>query len=612
MKNFPAIIWSKNRLDQIDDLYLSGNYYFYSESNIIQNGNWSILGFQGNGTLNGKFIKSNAELFEQILPALDSGAPINTFSGSFRGAGIAYLKNNSSDTLYALPDILGEAILYHYSTSGIEILTGDLQVIEKLTTRLHLPLTKSIDYSLELAVSSNGGFTHSSYIEVSSLDMLQYAMVSRSGINIEYYEGSEEFFNSPISNEELLDLAANEIQENVRAAASNRSLHKIAHLTGGFDSRLVLAAAKAQGVVNQFSFFCKGDPVQEDTKIAQSAASKVGAVMTVNNGTPSDYQISDYGGALLSSMLVSSGILPIGPSAGHQESDVTLLSGGYGETFRSFYGTRIGQLNGRKLSGEHFGSTIWGSYLFSPDGKGLFASDFITNYASRIDAELDKGRGLGIAEEDLPDFLYLQIRNRYFVGFITTNWNRYINRFDPLYSPSGVKLAFKLGLQERIDNLIGFELMKKMCEPLLSVPFDSKKFGESVTNKHGYTQPVSYNHVRPKFDDSVSSMPLPIDSGVLTVPRATQDDVQYAKKINSRASQVAGRAHARDAVSQVIRVLSRNELAKIFNLEEIDMLVKRPANTRVRIRTLYALLSSFLWLSDKKDSSKILCTPPKS
>ncbi|WP_146112872.1 hypothetical protein [Arthrobacter sp. MYb214] len=611
MKNFPAVIWSNNKLDSIDDLHLSDNCYFYSESNIVHHGKWSVLGFQGNGVLNEKFVKSNSDLFEQLLPSLDTDEPVATFSSSFRGAGIAYLKNNSSHTLYALPDLLGEAILFHYSNSGVDILTGDLQVIEKLTARLNLPLTKSINYALELSVSSNGGFTKSSYIEVSTLDMLQYATVSRSGISINYYEDSKEFFNTKLSAEELLDLATIEIQQNVRAAANSGSAERIAHLTGGFDSRLVLAAAKSQGVVDQFRFFCKGDPVQEDTKIAQSAAAKVGAIMTLRNGTPSDYQVSDYGGALLSSMLVSSGILPTGPSAGHQESDVTLLSGGYGETFRSFYGTRIGRLDSGKLTGEYFGSTIWGPYLFSPDGSGLFSSKFISSYASKIDAELDKGRKLGVAEDDLPDFLYLQIRNRYFVGVITSNWNRYINRFDPLYSPSGIKLAFKLGLKKRMDNLIGFELMKRMCEPLLSVPFDSIKFGESVTSKHGYTQPISYNHVRPKFDDASSSKPLPINSGVLAIPKTTKEDVEYAKKIKSRASQIAGRAHARQAVSLVIRTRDQVELAKIFNLNEIDILVKRPANTRVRIRTLYALLSSFLWLSDEQNSSRLLCSPKK-
>lgn len=611
MKNFPAVIWSKNRLGSIDDLYLSENIYFFSESNIVAHGEWSVLGFQGNGVMDGQFIKSSADLFEQLIPSLDAGKAVHQFNQGFRGAGIAYLKNNSSNTLYALPDVLGEAILFHYTFEDIEIITGDLQEIEHLTAKLNLPLTKSLNYALELAVSSNGGFTKSSYSEVETLDMLQYAIVSRNGIKVEYYENATTFFNSSLSNEELLNLAVAEIQENVLAATSSTSSQKIAHLTGGFDSRLVLAAAKSQGVVDKLRFFCKGDPIQEDTKIAQSAAAKVGAIMTANNGSPSDYQISDYGGALLSSMLVSSGILPVGPSAGHKEADITLLSGGYGETFRSFYGTRIGELNGNSLSGAHFGSKIWGSYLFAPDGTGLFSSEFIDNYASKIDSELEKGRFLGVQEEDLPDYLYLQIRNRYFVGTITTNWNRYINRFDPLYSPSGIQLAFKLGLKARIDNLIGYELMHRLCKPLLDVPFDSKKFGDSVELKYDYVQPASYNHVRPKNDDAMPSTTLAINSGLLTIPTVTKEDIEYAKKINARVSQVAGRAHAREAVSLVIRKRDRVELSKIFNMEEIDMLVQKPANTRVRIRTLYALLSSFLWLSDENDKKRIVCSPKK-
>lgn len=594
----------------LDDHFVENYLYIVTSSTSVSSGNLDFWGFQGCGVLDKSFVDSNRTLFDAWLATADRLDFINSYGRNFRGAGIAYMRDVRSNCFYILPDLLGEAILYKYENDGIVILSGDLLEIERITNLIDAPLNKSLDYSLELAIASNGGLNKSTYIEVSSLDIFEYAVVSSRNFHIARYEEAKNFFDSSEDYETLLDKAAQEILDNVSAAAHSQDKRHVAHLTGGFDSRLVLAAAKAAGVADKFKYYCEGDPVHEDTKIAESAAARVGATMTRDVGTPADYAPDDYGGKMLGPLFVSSGMLSIGPHRGHREMSLTLLSGGYGETFRSFYGTRIGSLQqGETLSAESFGNTIWSPYLFAGDGSGLFSTSFIEGLSEKLDGELEKGRSLGVKEEDLPDYLYLQLRNRYFVGIITSNWNRFINRFDSLYSPSGIKLAFKIALNERSDNIIGYDLMNKFCPALLEVPFDSAKFGTNVLDRRGYVAPQSYNFVRPKYDERVNLSARTIDTRVLNIPATTQNDVEYAKKINARASQIAGRAHVRDSVNRILRKYTAEDLAGRFNDVELELLRMRPANTRVRIRTLYALFASLAWLSDDLDMGRMALKP---
>lgn len=610
LKRFPTVVLADRALTMLDDFFVENYLYVVTPSKTITTGALELWGFQGCGVFEKTFVDSNRSLFEAWLATDNHDDFINTFSQKFRGAGITFMRDLKSNCFYILPDLLGEAILYKYEHDGISIFSGDLLEIERIAQIIDMPLTKSLDYSLELTISSNGGLNKSSYVEVSSLDIFEYLIVNSRGSYVSKYRESDDFFNCNDDYHELLEKAQQEILNNVSAAARSKDQRHVAHLTGGFDSRLVLAAAKAAGVSDTFRYYCKGDPVHEDTKIAESAAARVGAIMTRSPGSPANYELEDFGGKMLGPLYLSAGMLSIGPHQGHRETPLTLLSGGYGETFRSFYGVRIGKLQpGEKLSAEKFGKTIWSSYLFSKDGSGLFSGSFVRSMEDKLDSELNKARLLGVQEDDLADFIYLQIRNRYFVGIITTNWNRYINRFDPLYSPSAVKLSFKLSLSERADNIIGYDLMNKFCPELLNVPFDSKKFGTTVSNERGYSAPSDYKFVRPKYDEVVN-IPAPmVDTNVLRIPRTTRDDVDYAKTINANAAHVAGRAHVRDSVNIVLRKYSARELENRFNTEELELLRKRPANTRIRIRTLYSLFSSLSWLSDDIEVGRVALKP---
>ncbi|MCV9994105.1 hypothetical protein OIU93_07300 [Paeniglutamicibacter sp. ZC-3] len=610
MKRFPSLVLSNRSLPMLRDHFVENYLYIVSSQNTVSVGGLEFWGFQGCGVFDKSFVDSTQSLCDAWLTSsIDSGFE-NAFGHHFRGAGIAYVRDQRSNYFYILPDLLGEAILYKYEFDDVVIISGDLLEIERITRLINAPLTKSLDYSLELTIASNGGLNKSTYVEVTSFDIFEYLIVSSRNINVKKYKDSRDFFDSKEEYSSLLEKAADEIRANVAAAANNHDHRHVAHLTGGFDSRLVLAAAQASGVADKFVFYCEGDPVHEDTKIAESAAARVGATMTLDVGTPAAFAPQDFGGKMLGPLLVSSGMLAIGPHRGHRETSLTLLSGGYGETFRSFYGARIGPVESNQtLTAETFGNKIWSPYLFSTDGSGLFSANFIDDLSLKLESELDKGRKLGVKEDDLSDFLYLQLRNRYFVGIITSNWNRLVNRFDPLYSPSGVKLAFKLSLQERMDNIVGYDLMHILCPELLDVPFDSKKFGDSVTRERGYSDPVDYNFVRPKFDKRAKPVVDAIDTRVLPIPAVTQDDIAYAKKINARASQIAGRAHVRDVVNRILRRYTSAELATRFNSEELALLRMRPANTRIRIRTLYSLFGALAWLADDVDLGRVSLNP---
>ncbi|WP_178377974.1 hypothetical protein, partial [Psychrobacter sp. Rd 27.2] len=82
------------------------------------------------------------------------------------------------------------------------------------------------------------------------------------------------------------------------------------------------------------------------------------------------------------------------------------------------------------------------------------------------------------------DYLYLSVRNRYFVGQISTNYSNVNPRLDPLYSPIGSSYALRMDAESRSKNFLGLELMNMFNPKLLTIPFEGRKIPEEFKAKH--------------------------------------------------------------------------------------------------------------------------------
>ena len=120
--------------------------------------------------------------------------------------------------------------------------------------------------------NGSGGLVESSYEGISVLPQFTYVTMSPSGVSVLDYPVREQFFSPGVDYELSIAVAQEEIAQNVEALAAADHARKVAHLTGGIDSRLVLAAILSTGHSGEFVFFCSGGPEEPDQKVARQLA----------------------------------------------------------------------------------------------------------------------------------------------------------------------------------------------------------------------------------------------------------------------------------------------------------------------------------------------------
>ncbi|MGP9787848.1 hypothetical protein ACT3UD_16255 [Glutamicibacter sp. 287] len=578
----------------MDEFEVSPNLYVLNPSLGPKGENLQIFGVHGFGAVDDHPISRVSDLSE-IVSSWSRNEFISNWAERVRGAVSLYIFEPVSSCVRILPDPLGGSINFYYSRDGISAVSSNLKDLIQALELVGIRPRKSLKFAIELVVSTNGGLNQSSYEDIKAVPILSYMKVSAGGLELLPYRNISFRSEDALPYEEMLKRSAREIENTVKAATRHRSETKICHLTGGFDSRLVAAATLSSGTSDSFKYFCQGDPVLPDKVLAESVAADLGITMTNYSGIEWDFAPNDFGGGLLGPMNYSSGLLPVGPHQGNCRSDSVILSGGYGGTFRSTYDYRFPDRNGQALSGSELGNSLWGEYLFSGGDGSLLTREYSIELSERIESYMNNGREHGVREDALGDLFYIQSRARYFISHITSSWNTLASRIDPLYSPVAIHGALSMPLKFRASNVIGYDLANILDSRILSMPFDTSKFDLEAAGRTSEISAVEFSGAKAKYDGRVPSKITSRDFGYLRIPKATKDDVATAKSMRARAYQIAGRNAARNELKELVASIPRSELGELINLEELDILTKRPANTRVRIRTLFNLYSSLKW-----------------
>ncbi|MGV2854622.1 hypothetical protein ACNPN0_09305 [Glutamicibacter sp. AGC84] len=543
----------------------------------------------------GKEPISNSSDMQKFVEVWPRNNFIRKWSQLARGAVALYCREPVSGSVVILPDPLGSAIVYRYSRAGIRAASTDLSELVFTLQTIGINLKKSLAFAVELVISTNGGLNESSYEDIDSIPILSYVRIDSESIKVESYDSNILSSKNELDYDLVIQSAATEIMDTVSAASKMPNETKICHLTGGFDSRLVAAATMANGTSGSFRYFCQGDPVLPDKVLAEKVAAELDLTMTDYSGIAWNYTPSDFGGGLIGPMLHSAGLLPVGPHMGAGNSDSVILSGGYGGTFRSTYDYRFLDRLTSKISGAELGSSLWGDYLFSGKESSIISREYSSNLASLIESRMAQGIEMGVNEDALGDLFYIQTRARYFISHITKSWSKFTRRIDPLYSPIAIQAALSMPLQRRAGNSIGYDLALHLDPAILELPFDSQKFNLKSCGREELIKTRDFTVFKPKYDGRKSSIAPSKDFGYLKLPKATKEDIAVAKSMRARAYQISGRNAARSELRELVSSIPKSELSEFINMAELDVLLKRPANTRVRVRTLFNLYSSLRW-----------------
>lgn len=560
----------------------------------------TVLGIHGSGVIDGTFVRSAADA-RKVLARHQNTDP-DRLGSSIRGVLTLYLWSPNPAQVDIVPDPWG-GFVFHFRDIHVHAFSTDLRALVETLRSMGYRPRRSLDFATEVAATGSGGLSPSSYEDVDVLDSFERVKVTSEGIQISRYSVADKVLTPFESYAEGLEQVRTEIEDNIRAvsAASEAGGPEIiAHLTGGLDTRMILAASKSLGLASKFTFLSMGPETMADRWVAGRLAAEFGLTMTEWRATQVLRNPSTIAEQALWPMEFSSGLLTAGPHEHMAGADTVVLSGGFGGNFKGNYSKSLDDASAPVTFEEtaRIAERIWGGRAYSTDSDiGLYSSETVNRRISRfheirLAAEqmgMDSGAGL--------DWAFINVRNRYFVVPTTLEWNTYVHRFDPLYCLSGARLALSLSVKERAANWVVFDLLRGWDERLLSLPFDTPRMNSTYQELRGPVPSLDFTDLQrqPSFDGRKSDKPL---NGRVDLLPTTPQVIELANAMNAPLWQIRDLDAVRTALRDVIDRTDSALVDAIFNRRRLNTLLRADLKNRVAVRQVHHLHATLLWFAN--------------
>lgn len=512
----------------------------------------------------------------------------------------AYVIDLDAQYVLCLPDPLGGALAFRYRSSTVQIVSTDMVSLANIVIAMGLPLRKSADFQLERLILGNGGLTPSSYEDVDRLDPFEYWIVAEAGVK----RGQYEQVVSDATYVESVAIIRDELIESVLAVSKLPTERRIAHITGGFDSRLVLAAAMAAGCAKEFIYFCSGPAGSTDRKIADGLSLALDLPRSTGGGLAAS-PLEHVHEQLLAPLYHSGGITSSGPNGGESRSNVVVAGGGYGGILRSTFSSRFSSLSPEDVSP----SSLMDKFAPRPTGSAqIYANSTLNSLGSKLHQEWQKLREQGHEHDSIGDAFYLAVRNRYHFGQNSMLWSRVGRRFDPLYSVSATTAAARLPLYSRQTNVLGFDIMESFGVNLEKYPFDTNRFTDAYKTIRRAPRQLALTNAEPlEFDNShrISyggkvSIPSALDGIAVTSPTLTGEArkavIEKANKIGLNYWHIATLEPAQKSLRAGLNQFGMAAIDGLIDSKYAWHLAKDRLTRRAEIRDVYAMYGLVAWL----------------
>lgn len=258
-------------------------------------------------------------------------------------------------------------------------------------------------------------------------------------------------------------------------------------ITGGKDSRVVLALCLAAGLRDRLRLFTRGYQGHPDVVAGAAIAAALGLPHRREAPHGSD-EAAVWSGrrffdtvaaqAWQSDHMVGGWDLILGNRIGAD----TIISGHMGEVLKAYSKKPLpeGPLDPAALV-----------RLQAPfDPMELFRPEARADIEAELAAQMDAARGEGAREADLPDIFYYRNRLPNWLGAI-----RAIKSFErqpvvPLGAPALQRLAFRLTPDERRHELLHWLIVRRCAPPLLALPFAFQSWDPALGPDAPYVAPV--------------------------------------------------------------------------------------------------------------------------
>ena len=269
-----------------------------------------------------------------------------------------------------------------------------------------------------------------------------------------------------------VDRIESELIANLRAAVASMDHTPRLQLTGGRDSRLVLALAIRGGLLQDVEVVTLGTPDSPDATVAKELATRLGiphTAMKWRDGIVARHELCSH------VRRVAGAVSCVDSNISLAQNKRMSLSGFVGETLRTNWPRRIGYRDVQSVAD---------GFLSQPYGKtGILQRD------AHVKAFTDGLRSmLAPAErdariEDLFDAYYIQHRVR---RWLASRPERLADEFLPLYHPPATELAFRMGWRDRslgrIHDIIIGRAGRAISEPAYYTPVGYYKTSTTSLN----------------------------------------------------------------------------------------------------------------------------------
>lgn len=461
-------------------------------------------------------------------------------------------------------DPLGQYPLYIYNKADVFCVSNNIYLLAEVLERNGIRLKRTIDIFGYFVTHGSGAMEGTGYEDIQLLEVgSRIAVTSDLRVHLRRAEATSLLY-SDRPYPELLEEAAHEILDNVRALSNGNFRLRICDLTGGMDSRTVLAAVLKIGERDRFLFHTKGGRDSTDANVAGflrktfGLASAKGKVATMSLGSPYEEvcrTVARVGGLFSMNYVVG--------RYDEENSNDLSLGGGMGELMRHFWSS--GSASGKFQTPLH-------SLVSTMQGRsGVLNSDVARRHQSDIAQFGIDAVNAGVKAEHAGHLLYLKARTKYHFGVWWAASAR--AKFHPLYSPAAIKAAFSLSDEDRVCNRVGFDLMKLMAPQLIDIPFADKSWSSRL-------------HANP---------PPPVTEGaLLAVDAEPPRDVKASGgKRQATVTEIMADFHARDR--------HLDTLASTFDVKEAKATLQKVTEGRATGRTeatACRIVGAYAWINE--------------
>jgi hypothetical protein len=274
---------------------------------------------------------------------------------------------------------------------------------------------------------------------------------------------------APVEQDDLIDRVHRDLLESVQSIARLPASPKFADLTGGRDSRLILAVMLEAGVADRFTFRTRGADHTPDSIVGRTIAERLQLQQEAVSITALDDPIG-FHRRLHTHVFQTSGMTSAWDLQGTLGIATTPSVAGFvGEILRTnfkSYPTSLSAL------GHAFHSRA------PIDRLSIVQPDVRSKLVDVLDAELLERVDAGGSTQDRLDAFYVRHRLRRWFG--TAQELGQLGRVFPLYQLRGLQTAFSLGPTMRANEFVPFAIMRAACPELAKMPLADAGWNEAV------------------------------------------------------------------------------------------------------------------------------------